>query len=154
MGELNSFQVWIGINGEEDIAFVYGDVSDGDAGFLTVGAENAYGNSGENWYVNGTGTAVAAGDEVRINTMPGAPGASHQIKFEVTGWAPGPVEQLRRTHQRPIRRHQCHLRRRRNHTLKEKSREIREKRAIHLPTHFSISLLKLTTHNSQPTAFL
>lgn len=89
-GELNTFQAWIGINGVEDIAFVYGDVSDGDGGFLTVGAENAYGNSGDNWYVNGDGTAVFAGAEVRVVSSPGAPGASHQITFDVTGWTPGP----------------------------------------------------------------
>lgn len=89
-GELNSFQVWIGINGEEDIAFVYGDVSDGDGGLLTVGAENEFGNSGANWYADGVGTAVTSTTELRITSIPGAPGASHQITFEVTGWTPGP----------------------------------------------------------------
>lgn len=88
-GELNSFQVWIGINGVEDVAYVYGDVSDGDNSFLTIGAENQYGNSGSNWFADGEGTPVSLGDELRVNTMPGEPGASHQINFEVTGWATG-----------------------------------------------------------------
>ncbi len=88
-GELNSFQVWIGINGEQDISFVYGDVSDGDGGLLTVGAENAFGNSGANWVVNGEGTAVTAGDEVAVTALPGAPGESHTITYSVTGWNVG-----------------------------------------------------------------
>ncbi|MCA9927014.1 MAG: S8 family serine peptidase, partial [Anaerolineales bacterium] len=88
-GELNTFQVWIGVNGSEDISFVYGDVSDGDAGFLTVGAENNLGSSGENWYANGDGTAVSAGDEVAVTSIPGAPGESHEISFTLTGWRIG-----------------------------------------------------------------
>ena len=47
-------------------SFTYGPVGDGDSGYLTVGAENAYGNSGQNWYVDGTGTLVTADDEVRV----------------------------------------------------------------------------------------
>ena len=88
-GELNSFQVWIGINGVQDISFVYGDVSDGDGGALTVGAENAFGNSGANWVVNGEGTAVNAGDEVAVTALPGASGESHTITYSVTGWNVG-----------------------------------------------------------------
>ncbi|MCP5095307.1 MAG: S8 family serine peptidase [Chloroflexi bacterium] len=88
-GEPNTFQVWIGINGEQDISFVYGDVSDGNNGFVTVGAENSYGNSGGNWFANGEGTPIVAGDEVMITSLPGAPGESHAIEFEVTGWAVG-----------------------------------------------------------------
>jgi hypothetical protein len=84
-GEPNSFQLWVGLNGVEDIAFTYGDVSDGDGGFLTVGAENAFGNSGENWYADGTGTLVMAGDEVRVTSVPGAPGETHTITFDATG---------------------------------------------------------------------
>ncbi len=84
-GEPNSFQIWIGVNGVEDISFTYGDVSDGDGGWLTVGAENAYGNSGQNWYVNGTGTPVAVGSEVRVSSVPGLPGETHVITFTAAG---------------------------------------------------------------------
>ena len=84
-GELNSFQIWVGTNGVEDISLTYGAVSDGDGGWLTVGAENAYGNSGENWYVNGTGTPVSAGDEIRVTSVPGEPGETHTITFAAKG---------------------------------------------------------------------
>jgi len=84
-GELNSFQIWIGVNGVEDISFTYDDVGDGDSTWLTVGAENAYGNSGQNWYVDGTGTLVTAGDEVRVTSVPGAPGETHTITFTAYG---------------------------------------------------------------------
>lgn len=84
-GEPNSFQIWIGVNGVEDISFTYGDVSDGDTGNLTVGAENMYGNSGENWYVNGVGAPVGAGSEVRVVSIPGAPGETHLITYTAEG---------------------------------------------------------------------
>jgi uncharacterized repeat protein (TIGR01451 family) len=84
-GEPNSFQIWVGVSGVEDISFTYSDVSDGDAGYLTVGAENAYGNSGENWYVNGVGTPVGAGSEVRVTSVPGAPGETHLITYSAKG---------------------------------------------------------------------
>jgi uncharacterized repeat protein (TIGR01451 family) len=90
-GETNTAQVWIGINGVEDISFTYGpDVSDGDGGFLTVGAENKYGNSGGTVYFNGTGAAPAPsypdGDyEVDVFSTPGAPGETHVITFSAKG---------------------------------------------------------------------
>jgi hypothetical protein len=84
-GEVNSFQIWIGLNGVEDISFTYGPVSDGDGGALTVGAENAYGNSGQNWYVDGTGTLVSAGSEVRVVSAPGAPGETHVVTYTAKG---------------------------------------------------------------------
>jgi len=83
--EVDSFQIWIGVNGYEDISFTYGPVSDGDFGSLTVGAENRYGNSGQNWYVNGSGTLVTAGDELRVVSVPGAPGETHTITYTATG---------------------------------------------------------------------
>lgn len=86
--EDDSFQIWIGLNGVEDISFTYGDVSDGDGGFLTVGAENAYGNSGQNWYVNGVGTPVSADDEVRVVSVPGTPGETHTITYTAIGEDP------------------------------------------------------------------
>jgi Fibronectin type-III domain len=49
-GERNTCQVWIGAaaNGiGQDITFTYGpDISDGDLGLMTVGAENRFGNRG------------------------------------------------------------------------------------------------------------
>jgi hypothetical protein len=83
--EYNSFQIWIGVNGTEDISFTYGPVGDGDGGWLTVGAENAYGNSGQNWYVDGAGTPVSAGDEIRVTSIPGEPGETHTITYSATG---------------------------------------------------------------------
>jgi uncharacterized repeat protein (TIGR01451 family) len=88
-GEPNSFQIWIGLNGTEDISFTYDAVSDGDGGALTVGAENAYGNSGQNWYVNGSGTPVVAGSEVRVASVPGSPGETHIVTFTAKGKYPG-----------------------------------------------------------------
>jgi hypothetical protein len=86
--EVDSFQIWIGVNGVEDISFTYGPVEDGDGGLLTVGAENAYGNSGQNWYANGTGTLVTAGDEVRVVSVPGAPGETHIVTYSALGEDP------------------------------------------------------------------
>jgi subtilisin family serine protease len=83
--EVDSFQIWIGVNGVEDISFTYGTVGDGDTGALTVGAENEFGNSGQNWYADGAGTPVEAGDEVRVVSVPGAPGESHIITYTARG---------------------------------------------------------------------
>ena len=43
----NSFEVWIRLGTEEDVTYTYGPVGAGDGGFLTVGAENLYGNRGQ-----------------------------------------------------------------------------------------------------------
>lgn len=83
--EVDSFQIWIGLNGYEDISFTYGPVADGDGGYLTVGAENKFGNAGQNWYVNGTGTLVTAGSEVRVTSVPGMPGETHTITYTARG---------------------------------------------------------------------
>ena len=57
----NSFQVWIRVGTEEDVTYTYGPVGAGDGGFLTVGAENLFGNRGQSYYYNGTGTAPVRG---------------------------------------------------------------------------------------------
>ena len=49
----NSFEIWIGVNRDahpgEDISIAYGTIQgNGDGGFLTVGAENPFGNRGAN----------------------------------------------------------------------------------------------------------
>ena len=89
-GELNTFQVWFGIEAEQEIYFVYGDVSAGDSGLLTVGAENLDGSFGANWFANGTGTPVATGNELNVVAVPGAAGESHTATFQVTGFFIGP----------------------------------------------------------------
>jgi hypothetical protein len=48
-----------------------------------------YGNSGENWYVDGIGTPVSAGSEVRVVSIPGAPGETRVITFTARGWYQG-----------------------------------------------------------------
>lgn len=88
-GELNSFQIWVGVNGVEDISFTYGTVSDGDGGWLTVGAENAFGNSGQNWYADGVGTPVDVGSDLRVVSVPGAPGETHTVTYSAKGEDPG-----------------------------------------------------------------
>jgi hypothetical protein len=71
-GEPNSFQVWIGVNGVEDVWFTYGAISDGDGGYLTIGAEDKTGTVGFNYYFDGTGTPVTSGTELSVVTS-GAP---------------------------------------------------------------------------------
>jgi hypothetical protein len=85
-GELNTFQVWFGTGSEQEIYFVYGDISAGNSGLLTIGAENMDGSFGENWFANGTGKAVTTGTELSVMAIPGADGESHTAKFKVTGW--------------------------------------------------------------------
>ena len=86
----NSFQIWIGLNGVEDISFTYGWVTAGAGGYLTVGAENQYGNSGQNWFFDGEGTLVAAGSELRVKSVPGAPGGFRTITYSAKGMKLGP----------------------------------------------------------------
>lgn len=90
--QINTFQIWIGLNGVEDITYSYGPVlSNGDSGFVTVGAENAFGNRGANIYSNDgfgpvIGTIPTAGsDDVYIATTPGTPGQTVTITFRAQG---------------------------------------------------------------------
>ena len=85
----NSFEVWIGVNGTEDISFAYGNVTGGDGGFLTVGAENKFGNRGESVYVDGTGTPPTAASEFRVTSTPGTPGETKTITYTAKGVAVG-----------------------------------------------------------------
>jgi subtilisin family serine protease len=88
----NSFQIWIGSSGVEDIAYAYGpDLSAGDGGLLTVGAENEFGNRGVNWYVNGVGTLpLPLSDDLVVSSIPGAPGETRSIsaQFQTRGIGP------------------------------------------------------------------
>ncbi|HXB57057.1 MAG TPA: S8 family serine peptidase [Vicinamibacteria bacterium] len=79
----NSFQVWVGVNGVEDISYVYGpQLTAGEGGFLTVGGENKFGSRGANFYYNGTGTLpVANSTQVRITSTPGGPGETKTVSF-------------------------------------------------------------------------
>jgi hypothetical protein len=89
---VNSFQVWISYTQPDDISFVYGPVTAGDSGHLTVGAENKFGNTGGTVYFDGTGTLPApstTGYEVDVSSVPGAPGESAVIGFSVIGAIPG-----------------------------------------------------------------
>lgn len=88
-GQPNSFQVWIGINGVEDVSFTYGNVTAGDSGFLTVGAENSFGNTGQNVYFNGVGVAPVNGTELVVSSIPGLAGETHTITFTAAGLLPG-----------------------------------------------------------------
>jgi uncharacterized repeat protein (TIGR01451 family) len=83
--ETASFQIWIGLNTPQDISYTYGAINDGDGGFLTVGAENSFGNRGNAWYFDGDGTLPVAGSELRVIGVPGAPGETHTITFDATG---------------------------------------------------------------------
>jgi hypothetical protein len=112
-GEANTAQIWIGLasdaDPEEDISFTYASVSDGDSGFLTVGAENAFGSKGATTYFDGVGTPPApsygggsdACDanwpnapcyEVDVFSIAGAPGGTHTLSFLVRGTEVGPFE--------------------------------------------------------------
>jgi uncharacterized repeat protein (TIGR01451 family) len=83
--EVNSFQVWIGVNGTQDISYAFGAVSDGDSGFLTVGAENRFGNRGGNFYFNGNGPAPTPTTELVVTSAPGGPGETKVVTFQAEG---------------------------------------------------------------------
>jgi hypothetical protein len=84
--QTNTFQVWIGVNGTEDISYTYGDVGGGDGGFVTVGAEDATGTRGDMIFFDGVGTApVSNVSEFRVSSLPGSPGGVHAIEIEVEG---------------------------------------------------------------------
>jgi hypothetical protein len=91
---LASFQIWIGTNtGDpgEDISFAYGAIQgNGDGGFLNVGAENLFGNRGQSYYYNGTGTLPSNGTQLVVTGTPGAPSEALTITFSATGNQYGP----------------------------------------------------------------
>jgi hypothetical protein len=80
--QTNSFQAWIGLDSVEDISYAYGAVTAGEGGFLTVGAENSFGNRGDDYYYNGTGTAPSDSAQLVVSSTPGAPGETHTIQFK------------------------------------------------------------------------
>ncbi|NJN16768.1 MAG: S8 family serine peptidase [Oscillochloris sp.] len=92
-GEANSFQIWIPLatnpTSSPDISFTYSAVSDGDGGFLTVGAENRFGNRGQALYFDGVGTAPTSTTEVDVSSLPGAPGETKVFGFTAQGRSVG-----------------------------------------------------------------
>jgi subtilisin family serine protease len=81
----NFFQIWIGTNGVQDISYAYGTVGSGEAGSLTIGAENKFGNRGASYYYNGTGTIPGVDGQLVVNSVPGMPGETHTIAFTARG---------------------------------------------------------------------
>jgi hypothetical protein len=57
----------------------------GDLGFVTVGAENAFGSSGDNYYVDGFGIFPDPATELIVDAVPGTPGETHTVTFTVKG---------------------------------------------------------------------
>jgi subtilisin family serine protease len=87
---LASFQVWIGVTGDanpaQDISFAYGTImGNGDGGFLSVGAENRFGNRGATVYFNGTGSLPANGTQLVVTGTPGTPGETRTVTFSAIG---------------------------------------------------------------------
>jgi uncharacterized repeat protein (TIGR01451 family) len=82
----DSFEIWIGINGVQDISFTYGALNgNGDGGFLTIGAENSFGNRGANYYVDGVGTFPTPATGLVVSSTPGVPGETHTVTFTAKG---------------------------------------------------------------------
>jgi hypothetical protein len=85
------FQVWIGINGTEDVSFTYDPANLPDAppaGFgLTVGAENSDGSAGDQTAPTFPGTPPT--EDLRVTSTPGAPGGTLTYSFKVQGVLPG-----------------------------------------------------------------
>ena len=76
-GNLHSFEMWIGVNSDanpaEDVSYAFGaNNGNGDGGFASVGAENKFGNSGNNTFYNGTGTYPVNGTQLRVTSTAGA----------------------------------------------------------------------------------
>jgi subtilisin family serine protease len=76
-GNLHSFEIWIGIDGDanpaEDVSYAYGlNTGSGDLGLASVGAENKFGNRGGNTYYNGSGALPVNGTQLRVTTAPGS----------------------------------------------------------------------------------
>ncbi|MGI8721221.1 MAG: S8 family serine peptidase [Geodermatophilaceae bacterium] len=79
--ELKVFQLWIGLNGTEDITFAYDPTNlpgDPGAGGLTVGAENVNGSAGDQ--IEGVPT-----EDLRVNSIAGTPGGVASYQFQVRG---------------------------------------------------------------------
>lgn len=72
-GATTDFQVWIGLNGAEDITFAYNPSRMPSlplSGLLTIGAEDPTGLFGMNYYYNGTGTLPTGDLRVTSDGLP------------------------------------------------------------------------------------
>ncbi|HEX5511936.1 MAG TPA: S8 family serine peptidase [Actinomycetales bacterium] len=87
--DLRSFQVWIGINGEQDITYAYAaPQADPNGQDFLVGAENEIGQ--------GDMQAVLPTSDKRITSTDPTPGGSLTYTFRVLGQAPGAGEVVSR----------------------------------------------------------
>ncbi len=86
--QTHTFQVWIGVNGNspagQDITIAYDTNIGNGGGAATVGAENRFGNQGQNYHHNGTGGALFS-EDLRVTSTPGAAGETRTILYSVTG---------------------------------------------------------------------
>lgn len=85
--ETSTFQIWIGLNGVDDVAFDYGPLDLADPDAVTVGAENADGTSGAQ-----LGSAPADGDGWVVDTSPPVPGGSLTVTYDVRSDVGGAYE--------------------------------------------------------------
>ena len=74
-----SFQIWLE-QGTDNITFVYGSYA-GNTGDGTTGAENSDGTIGDTTYFDGAGTLPWGGPDLKVASVPGAPGETHEITF-------------------------------------------------------------------------
>ena len=79
-----TFQVWLLADGSPagilpQAHFTYGRLDNTNVN-LTVGAENADGTNGSNYFYNGNGTAPAIGTDLHVNTLNGG---SATLGFQV-----------------------------------------------------------------------
>jgi subtilisin family serine protease len=81
-------EIWIGTNNDaspvEDITFTYGPNSGTGSSGMTVGAENLFGNSGNNVYRNGVGVYPSSAQDVRVTSTAGT-ASTKVITFDAVG---------------------------------------------------------------------
>jgi subtilisin family serine protease len=97
------FQHWLGVNGTEDITFVYDPANlpaAPPAGLgLTVGAENSEGSAGDQ--LAPTLPETPPTEDLRVTSTPGTPGGTLAYSFELKGVATG-VGEVRTTMRTPL----------------------------------------------------
>lgn len=82
---LEVFQLWVGLNGEEDISYAYDQehlVAPPEEFGLSVGAENSAGTAGEDFH-------TVPDTDQRVVSTAGAPGETLSYTFQVRGVRPG-----------------------------------------------------------------
>lgn len=84
--DLKTFQMWVGLNGTDDITFAYDPTNlpgEPPAGYgLTVGAENLNGSAGDQ-------IVGAPTEDLRVTSTAGAPGGVVSYSFQVFGVSTG-----------------------------------------------------------------